>query len=124
MNCEEATRLMDGYLDGELDALTNREIELHLRDCKKCEQAHEAQRALVHTIGGALPYYKASTELRERVRSSLRQEITGRPMQSASRDRYSLPQGKDSEPRAVLFGTQWNWLALAAAIVLAAIIAF
>jgi len=54
----------------------------------------------------------------------LRQEITGQPTQSDSRDMRSLPQRKDSEPRAVLFGTQWSWLALAAGIVLAAIIAF
>jgi anti-sigma factor RsiW len=124
MNCEEATKLMDGHLDGELDALTNQEIELHLHDCKKCEQAYEAHGTLAHAIGGALPYYKASTELRERVRSSLRQEIAGRPVQSASRDMHPLPQSKQSEPRAVLFGMQWSWLALAAGIVLAAIIAF
>jgi anti-sigma factor RsiW len=36
----------------------------------------------------------------------------------------SLLQSKQSQPRAVLFGTPWNWLGLAAAIVLAAIIAF
>src|SRR5438105_1324576 len=124
MNCEEATKLMDGYLDGELDAATNQEIEPHLRDCSKCDHAYEAQRILVRTIRGALPYYKASTELRQRVRSSLREEIAGRPIRSVSRDMPSLLQSKQSEPRAVLFGTQWNWLGLAAAIVLAAIIAF
>ena len=123
MNCEEATKLMDGYLDGELDAATNQEIEPHLRDCSKCEHAYEAQRILVRTIRGAVPYYKASTELRQRVRSSLREEIAGGPMRSVSRD-MSLLQSKQSEPRAVHFGTQWNWLGLAAAIVLAAIIAF
>ncbi|MEY2486644.1 MAG: hypothetical protein QOG67_2203 [Verrucomicrobiota bacterium] len=123
MNCEEAIKLMDGYLDGELDALTNQEIELHLRDCSKCEQAYEAQRTLVHAIGGALPYYKASAELRERVQSSLRQETAGGSMQNASRDRQLLPQRKDSEARTVLVGSQWNWLALAAAIILTAIIA-
>ena len=124
MNCEEATKLMDGYLDGELDAATNQEIEPHLRDCSKCEHAYEAQHILVRTIRGTVPYYKASTELRQRVRSSLREEIAGRPMRSVSRDMPSLLQSKQSEPRAVLFGTQWNWLGLAAAIVLAAIIAF
>ena len=123
MNCEEAAKLMDGYLDGELDPATNQEIEPHLRDCSKCEHAYEAQRILVRTIRGAVPYYKASTELRQRVRSSLREEIAGGPMRSVSRD-MSLLQSKQSEPRAVHFGTQWNWLGLAAAIVLAAIIAF
>ena len=30
MNCEEATKLMDGYLDGELDPITSQTIEQHL----------------------------------------------------------------------------------------------
>ena len=34
MNCEEATDLMDGYLDGELDPITSQAIEQHLRDCR------------------------------------------------------------------------------------------
>src|SRR6266436_463005 len=37
MNCEEATELMDGYLDGELDPITGQTIEQlitrRLRDC-------------------------------------------------------------------------------------------
>ena len=38
MNCEEATKLMDGYLDGELDPITSQTIEQHLRGCRCCEQ--------------------------------------------------------------------------------------
>jgi predicted anti-sigma-YlaC factor YlaD len=34
LNCEEATKLMDGYLDGELDPITSQSIEQHLRDCR------------------------------------------------------------------------------------------
>ena len=34
MNCEEATKLMDGYLDGELDPITSQTIEQHLRECR------------------------------------------------------------------------------------------
>ena len=33
MICEEAIKLMDGYLDGELDPMTSQKIEQHLRDC-------------------------------------------------------------------------------------------
>jgi len=29
MNCEEATKRMDGYLDGELDPITSQTIEQH-----------------------------------------------------------------------------------------------
>ena len=45
MNCEEATKLMDGYLDGELDPITSQKIEQHLRECHKCEQAYEVHMA-------------------------------------------------------------------------------
>jgi anti-sigma factor RsiW len=124
MNCEEATKLMDAYLDGELDPITSQKIEQHLRECRKCDQAYKAHARLIHSISDATPYYKAPAGLRERIQSSLREEIAERPMRSDSRDIPSLLQSKQSERRAVLFGTQWNWLALAAAIVVATIIAF
>jgi predicted anti-sigma-YlaC factor YlaD len=38
MNCEEATKVMDGYLDGELNPITSQTIEQHLRDCRNWEQ--------------------------------------------------------------------------------------
>ena len=124
MNCEEATRLMDGYLDGELDPITSQTIEQHLRECDKCDQAYKAHALLIRSISDKTPYYKAPAGLRERIQSSLREGIAERSPRSVSRDIPSLFQSKPSERRAVLFGTQWNWLALAAAIVLAAIIAF
>src|SRR6266480_3285341 len=124
MNCEEAKKLMDGYLDGELDPITSQTIEQHLRECDKCDQAYKAHALLIRSIGKATPYYKAPSGLRERIQSSLREEIAERPLEGVWRDMPSRLQSKQSERRAVLFGTQWNWLALAAAIVLAAIIAF
>src|SRR5438128_1581190 len=124
MNCEQCKNLMDGYLDRELDPITNQEIEQHLRDCRNCDQAYKAHGSLMRAIGDGAPYYKAPAGLRERIQSSLREEIAERPTQSVSRDIPSLFRSKQSERRAVLFGTQWNWLALAAAIVFAAIIAF
>src|SRR5213079_1293668 len=85
MNCEEAIKLMDGYLDGELDPLTSQTIEQHLRDCRNCEQAYETHGALVRAIGSAAPYYKAPAELRERIQSSLREEIAERPTRNVVR---------------------------------------
>ena len=58
MNCEEAIKLMDGYLDGELDPMTSQRIEEHLRECHKCEQAYEADTALAHAISRGAPYIK------------------------------------------------------------------
>ena len=82
MNCEEATKLMDGYLDGELDPITSQAIEQHLRDCPNCDQAYKTHGSLIRAIGNAAPYYKAPAELRERIQSSLRKEIAQRPVRN------------------------------------------
>ncbi len=123
MNCEEATKLMDGYLDGELDPVTSQKIEQHLRDCRKCEQAYKTHGLLIRAIGNGAPYYKAPAELHERIQSSLREEIADRPMRKVTPDAQPLFPRRQPEPRTILLGTPWNWLALAAAIVFAAIIA-
>jgi anti-sigma factor RsiW len=123
MNCEEATKLMDGYLDGELDPITSQTIEQHLRECPKCDQAYKIHGSLIHAIGNATPYYKAPAELRERIQSSLRDEIAELPRRNVARDTEPLFPRRQPRPRAILWETSWNWLALAAAIIFAAIIA-
>jgi len=123
MNCQEIADLMDGYLDGELDALTSQKIEQHLRDCPKCEQAYEVETAMAHAISQAAPYYKAPLELRERIQVSLREAI-GAPTGRGAAGAGLLPVRRpEAVRRGVVFDVPWNWLALAAAIVLAAIVA-
>jgi len=122
MNCDEATKLMDGYLDGELDPITSQTIEQHLRECRNCEQAYKTHGLLIRAVGNAAPYYKAPAELRERIQSSLREEIADRPMRNVTRDAQPLFPRRQPEPWTILFGTPWNWLGLAAAILFAAII--
>src|SRR6184192_2302413 len=122
MNCEEATKLMDGYLDGELDPITNQTIEQHLRECQKCDEAYKTHSALIRSIGNATPYYKAPSGLRERIQSSLRDEIAERPMRNVVRDSQVLFRRGQPGLRTILSGTPWSWLALAAAIIFAAII--
>ena len=89
MNCEEATKLMDGYLDGELDPITSQKIEQHLRECRNCEQAYEAHTALAHAISRGAPYHKAPAELRQRVQSSLRDAVGVRASRSAARENHA-----------------------------------
>ncbi len=122
MNCEEATKLMDGYLDSELDPITSQKIEQHLRECPKCDQAYKIHGSLIRVIGNATPYYKAPAELREQIQSSLRDAVgakdkggSGQPGQLS----VPRPQG---ERRPVLSQVPWNWLALAAAIMSGALI--
>src|SRR5438270_3739308 len=124
MNCEETTKLMDGYLDGELDPITSQTIEQHLRECPRCDQAYATHGSLIRAIGNATPYYKAPLELRERIQSSLRKEMAEQPNGSGSIPVEARPliAKEQAESRSILFGTSWNWLALAAAIVFAAVI--
>ncbi len=124
MNCQEITNLMDGYLDGELDALTSQKIEQHLRDCHNCEGAFEAHTALAHAIAQNAPYYKASTELRNRVQSSLRDAAGASATRGVARENPLLFPRPQPGRSAVPFEMRWDWLALAAAIVVAALIGF
>ena len=122
MTCYEAIKLMDGYLDGELDPITSQTIEQHLRECGRCDQAYKTQGSLIRAIGNATPYFKAPAELRERIQSSLRKEATGQPVRNGVRGAQVLSFKRQPEPRSVLSEIPWNWLGLAAAITLAAII--
>jgi len=113
---------MDSYLDGELDPITSQKIEQHLRDCRKCEQTYEVHTALTHAISRGAPYYKAPTELRQRIHSSLRDAIGAKAIRSVARENELLVTRPRAERRSVLSEMPWNWLGLAAAIILAAII--
>jgi anti-sigma factor RsiW len=122
MNCEEATGLIDGYLDGELDPITSQKIEQHLRDCTKCQEAFESHTALAHAISQGAPYYRAPTELHQRVHSSLREAIGAKTMRSPAREKRLSVTRPWAQWRSVVSEAPWNWLGLAAAILLAAVI--
>ena len=124
MNCKEAINRMDGYLDAELDPLTSQSIEEHLRDCPGCDEAYKAHGSFMRAIASASPYYRAPGGLRERIQSSLREEIAGQPVRNLPQPAQRLSPRSQTVAKTVLFGVPWNWLALAAAVVFAAIITF
>src|SRR5262249_9000210 len=114
---------MDAHLDGELDPISSQKVEQHLRDCPKCEQAYEVETAMAHAITQAAPYYKAPPELRERIQDSLREAISAPTSRGAAAEGPLPVRRPKTVRRSVFFDMPWNWLALAAAIVLAAIVA-
>ena len=122
MNCQEIANLMDAYLDGELDALTSQKIEQHLRECSKCEQAYEVNTALAHAVSQAAPYYKAPIELRERIQFSLRETIGATTSRGAEGEDLLAVRRPEPVRRGVFSEMPWNWLALAAAILVAAVV--
>src|SRR5438874_6038858 len=102
MNCEETTKLMDGYLDGELDPITSQAIEQHLRECHNCDQVYKTHGSLIRAIGNATPYFKAPVELRERIQSSLRDETTQDPVRNGMRGAQVMFHKREREPRSIL----------------------
>src|SRR4030095_14202312 len=112
MTCDEATKLMDGYLDGEMDPITSQTIEQHLRECGRCDQAYKTHGSLVRAIGNATPYYKAPAELRERIQFSLQEEIVEPSVRNVGQSPQSLFSMRSPGKRTVLLGAPWNWLAV------------
>ena len=51
MTCDEALRLLAGFLDGELDGVSQAAVERHLDLCRGCYSRAEFERRLKAEIG-------------------------------------------------------------------------
>jgi anti-sigma factor RsiW len=98
--CENNERLLRGYFDGELDLVRNLEFEEHLKTCPDCAQELRDQQALRDSLRAANLYERAPESLRNRIRAALPAEVRPQPI--------AVPR------RPVL-----EWLAVAAAILIA-----
>ena len=78
MDHEQIRELIHPYVDGELDLLTAREAEQHLRSCADCRAVERALRALRETVASSQPAYRAPSRLRKNVRAALRREAKTR----------------------------------------------
>jgi anti-sigma factor RsiW len=74
MDHEQIRELLHPYVDGELDLLTARETEKHLRDCADCRAVETAIRALREAVTSGRPGYRAPSHLRRNIRAALRRE--------------------------------------------------
>lgn len=121
MNCKEVIDLVDAYMDGELDPVTNQNIEGHLRECSRCDHTFKEHQAFVSAIGAVAPYHNSPAGLLERIQSSLRDQIPQSTRGVARGQQPQVPKKRRDSP-VVLFETPWNWLGLAAAAILAVLI--
>ena len=101
MDCKDAQKLIDGYIDGELDVIRNLEIERHLEECTLCSQGYKDHRVLRNGIKTGGLYFKAPEDLQRRIQLSLRKAAKAETNARAPR---------------------WRWLNLAAPIAAAAIV--
>ena len=74
MNCEEANRLLEAYLDRELDLRRHLELEQHLSLCLSCQSlAQEREELRFFSLANAQTF-KAPPQLRANVLAAVRRE--------------------------------------------------
>ena len=73
MTCETAIRLLEPFLDDELEASQRADVAAHLATCRTCAVVYAPLLELRQGIRSHAPYYRAPDGLRDRVRASLRQ---------------------------------------------------
>lgn len=101
MGCDRTETTLHGYFDGELDALSAAEFERHLKGCSECNAALDSFKSLRSSMNRAQLYAKAPTQLRKKVLAGI----------------HSTP-AISSVPAITPARTSWQWLAIAAALIL------
>jgi anti-sigma factor RsiW len=76
MNHGDILELLHAHADGELDLVSAREVEQHLRGCDECRRVEEQIFALRQALTNSAPMYRAPAHLRQKVRAELRRETT------------------------------------------------
>jgi anti-sigma factor RsiW len=74
VRCTEAQTLIEYYVDGELDLMRNVEIQIHLGNCPICTSLHQDALELRSRIREDVPYFRASSDLQQRVRAIAREK--------------------------------------------------
>jgi anti-sigma factor RsiW len=72
MDCNEARRLLEAYVDGEMELTRQLDLEAHLAGCTACKKAAETATKFRYTMHMNMPVYKAPPELKAKVQSVLR----------------------------------------------------
>ena len=71
MNCQNTQDLLNAFADGELDLVNQLQIEEHLKSCADCALAFDNLDALKAATSEDTLYYRASPDLRNRIKASL-----------------------------------------------------
>ncbi|MGA3172426.1 MAG: anti-sigma factor, partial [Chthoniobacteraceae bacterium] len=79
MNHEEVSRLLDAYLDGELDLTACMAVEEHIAGCDSCQHKMEAEKDLIGIVQAETPRFDASPFLKTRISAALRAEASPAP---------------------------------------------
>jgi len=105
MQCQESSRILEAYLDGEIDQMRGVELEDHLAVCADCRQSLEGQRALKGLLHNAGLRFSAPAGLKDEILGSLRSA----PVKATEEDKTT---------------SRWRWIALPAVRWAAAVVLF
>jgi anti-sigma factor RsiW len=50
MNCMQVVRILQAYLDGQVDEVTARRVSAHLEDCRRCGLEAAVYREIKHSL--------------------------------------------------------------------------
>jgi anti-sigma factor (TIGR02949 family) len=75
MDCNEARRFLEAYVDGEMELTRQLDLEAHLAGCTPCKKAAETATKFRNAIHMNMPVYKAPPELKAKVQAVLRKEL-------------------------------------------------
>ena len=74
MNCEEANRLLEAYLDRELDLRRHLELEQHLSLCLSCQSLARELEELRSLFTASAQAFRAPPQMRANVLAAVRRE--------------------------------------------------
>ena len=84
MNCQTAQKLLNGYVDDELDLVNHLEVEEHLKTCPACLLESENHASLRSAMNDELFYFRAPDTLRDRITNATH------PVETPATDRVSF----------------------------------
>jgi anti-sigma factor RsiW len=87
VNCHDASRLIDAYVDGELAAADAASIDAHVGTCAACDRLASDRRMLSRLIQ-RVPYYEAPPDLRAAVVAAAVAQAKRSP--TSTRPRFSM----------------------------------
>lgn len=121
MNCRENELLIHAKFDGELDLLNTLQLEAHVRECSVCAEAYENHQTLRSAITSGSFYFKAPSDLTERVHIALQEADEAGPHTLAPVDGLSAEMPPQHR-RGVQWQFSWKLAGLAAAAAMAALV--
>ena len=114
MNCEHVSKVLDAYLDRELDDATNRQLDGHLAGCPACGARLVERRALGHSLR-TLPRWQLPADRRAALVCSI-DAAEGAPGTAAAPAPSAAGETEGAPEPVVLTGRsppRWRWPAIA-----------